>query len=556
MSRLDLSSIPVLTGTGYPDPFAEVANQSQARGLVIIAGSVGANNSRTPGADQISDFSDRAGDSITHFLTAVGEDVRAPCDDTSVCLWSGTSFAAPQISGAVALLAQAFPKLTGAQIVDILFKSARDAGAVGPDPIYGEGVLDLTAAFQPIGTTSVAGTATRIALGANATLSAPMGDASQAGLGAVILDGYDRAFAMDLAQTIARSGPARTFAGALQSRTQNISGGANGTSIAVTIAPTNLGATVSPMRIGEQDAQVSRAIAGSVVQRLGSNASFAFGFATSGEALTAQLAGRADPAFLIAPDPLSGAGFDSRIGSAAAYRMQLGGWGLTAAVEGGDVLTRPIDVAMAGLGGRYRRYGYDRTALSLDRRFGGLALGVTGTMLRERDTVLGAHFGDALGASNATSWFLDAVARYDAGDGWSLGGALRHGWTLAATHGAIAGQGLIVTDAFAADAEKQGVLRGDDSFGFRLAQPLRVSSGGIDLVLPTGYDYDTLAVSQWTVERLNLAPTGREIDAELRYALPLWAGTLQSNLFWRRDPGNFASLPNDVGAALRWSRGF
>ena len=33
-------------------------------------------------------------------------------------------------------------------------------------------------------------------------------------------------------------------------------------------------------------------------------------------------------------------------------------------------------------------------------------------------------------------------------------------------------------------------------------------------------------------------------------------GWLTSNLYWRRDPGNFASLPDDVGGAVRFTLGF
>ncbi|WP_273761269.1 hypothetical protein, partial [Pantoea ananatis] len=52
------------------------------------------------------------------------------------------------------------------------------------------------------------------------------------------------------------------------------------------------------------------------------------------------------------------------------------------------------------------RYGYDRATLSADRRFGPLSLAWTASLLNERGTVLGAHFGDALGAAQATSWFV------------------------------------------------------------------------------------------------------------------------------------------------------
>ena len=537
-----------------PDPFAQVANTPQARGLVIIAGSVGANDNRTPGADVISSFSNRAGNSQAHYLTAVGERVRAPDAANVPFLWTGTSFSAPQISGAVALLAQAFPNLTGAQIVSILFASARDAGAAGVDDVFGQGVLDLTRAFQPLGTSSVAGTHSVVSFGSNAMLSAPMGDARQGALGAVILDGFDRAFAIDLAQTINRSGAARTLAAALQSQTRNYSAGfAGGMSVALTVAPVRGGgSTVSRTLLSSDQALTARAIAGTVTSRLGSKASFALGFAEGGATLTAQLVGQREPAFLVAHDPLRGSGFDSAARGSTALRRQIGAFGLTAAIESGDVLTRDPE-ALLPLRGTYRRYGYGRASLALDRRFGGLNLAVTGTQLTEQATVLGARFGDALGATRATSWFVDGAARFDFGRGWTLGGAMRQGWTNANVRGGITGGGLIRTNAFAADVGKDGVFARGDSFGLRIAQPLRVASGAIALRLPSNYDYATLAVSEWTTHSLNLAPTGREIDMEARYSRPLWGGALQTNLFARRDPGNFASLGDDVGAALRWS---
>ena len=37
------------------------------------------------------------------------------------------------------LLAQAFPNLTGAQIVDLLLRTAREVGTSGTDNVYGRG---------------------------------------------------------------------------------------------------------------------------------------------------------------------------------------------------------------------------------------------------------------------------------------------------------------------------------------------------------------------------------------------------------------------------------
>src|ERR1051325_8395184 len=94
-------------------------------------------------ASQISDFSNRAGTGAAYYLMALGYRDRAPDETGTQYYWSGTSFSAPTITGAVALMAQAFPNLTGKQIVSILFQTADDLGASGVDSIFGHGRLNI-----------------------------------------------------------------------------------------------------------------------------------------------------------------------------------------------------------------------------------------------------------------------------------------------------------------------------------------------------------------------------------------------------------------------------
>ena len=532
-----------------PEASAQVANNAAvARGLVIVAGSVGA-------SDGISATSNRAGNTAGNYLTAVGESVQAPGKNGEVFLWSGTSFAAPQISAAVALLAQAFPNLTGKQIVDLLYATARDAGDAGVDAVYGRGILDLTRAFQPVGTAKLASSTAPVSLTVNGTLSAPMGDATTAGMGAVILDGFDRAFAVDLANTIRRASPRPVLFSALDGRTQAALTRAKGMTIAMTVAPSRDGARVERTMLLRDQADGARALAGSVTQALGKQASFAVGFATSGQALTAQLAGRGEPAFLIARQADNGFGFESGARGSAALRVERGLFGITAAAESGQVSWRG-DSDLAALDGRWRRSPYDRFAVALDRNVGPVALTAAVSRLNERNTVLGAHLGDGLGGGSATSWFGDVAARLDLAGGWTLGGSYREGRTQAKLGGAIAGSGTIVTRAWAADMGKTGLLGTSDALAFRVSQPLRVSRGGIDINMPTYWDYASLSVTEWTQQRLNLAPTGRELVYESSYTAPLGTGWLTANLFWRQQPGNIANAPNDAGAAVRYSFAF
>ena len=530
-------------GNDDPDAFTDVANTANARGQVIIAGSVGATNA-------LSSFSDKAGASAGTYLTAVGERVRAPDQNGTVYLWSGTSFAAPQISGAVALLAQAFPNMTGAQIVNLLLTTARDVGAPGADPIYGRGILDLTKAFQPAGATRMAGDVAAVSLtGSNGHTSAAMGDAGAAGVGAVILDGYDRAFAIDLARTIGRAAATRPLLSGLRAGSRVRGFAAGGTAVSMTVAPTRQALLLEPSRLTGTDAQAAQALAGTVMQRLGRHSSFALGVNTGADGLAAGLAGAREPAFLVAD--ARNPGFDSAARSAVAVRQELGRLGITASAETGAVLS-PRDRLLSGASA-WQRSPYTRVAVALDRRVGPVRADAAVTRLDERGTLLGARFDAALGSPGATSWLLDTGARLDAG-GWTLGGTLRRGWTDARLHG-LDGGGRLRTGAWSVDVGRSGLF-GDDSLGLRLAQPLRVAGGGLDLTLPTGWDYASSTVSAWTTQRLALAPEGRELDAELRYARPFGGGTVQTNLYWRRDPGNVAALPADIGAALRWSRGF
>lgn len=61
---------------------------------------------------------------------------------------SGTSFAAPHVSGAMALLMEAFPTLSLAKLEDALILSAEDLGPAGADYDYGHGLINLAAAYE------------------------------------------------------------------------------------------------------------------------------------------------------------------------------------------------------------------------------------------------------------------------------------------------------------------------------------------------------------------------------------------------------------------------
>jgi len=98
------------------------------------------------------------------------------------------------------------------------------------------------------------------------------------------------------------------------------------------------------------------------------------------------------------------------------------------------------------------------------------------------------------------------------------------------------------------------VFMADDHLALRVAQPLRVRSGGLGFDLPVGWDYERLAATRG-VRRLSLAPRGREVAGELAWRGELWGGSASASLFWRKEPGHMAGARDDRGLAIGWKTG-
>lgn len=123
----------------------------------------------------------------------------------------------------------------------------------------------------------------------------------------------------------------------------------------------------------------------------------------------------------------------------------------------------------------------------------------------------------------------------------------RRGWTR------FAG-GALTTGAYALDLSRSGLWDASDRLGLRLAQPLRVDGGGLELHVGTSYDYATeTAAFGW--QRIGLTPSGRELIGEVGYDRNLWGGRIGANVYYRRHPGHIAGVDADRGAAIRFSRG-
>jgi subtilisin family serine protease len=140
--------LPVFSAGNYgpgPSTVLSPANlpEALAVGAVDDAGVIDPSSSRGPSAcDQ----------RIVPGIVAPGVGVRTTDLYGGYLDASGTSLAAPHVTGALALLLSAFPDLSADRQQGALESSAVDLGDAGPDNAYGHGRLDALAAYQWLST--------------------------------------------------------------------------------------------------------------------------------------------------------------------------------------------------------------------------------------------------------------------------------------------------------------------------------------------------------------------------------------------------------------------
>jgi hypothetical protein len=161
---VDYSSPELLPGMAHHIP--------EIQGHSIAVASVDENG-------EISDFSSRCGVAQDYCISAPGGRITAAyptstsdpgiyttnsndenynsciTDNSCYAVTSGTSFAAPFVSGGLAVIADHFEGQLGSQeIVSRLFSTANKKGIYEDKAVYGQGLMDLNAATQPVGQVS------------------------------------------------------------------------------------------------------------------------------------------------------------------------------------------------------------------------------------------------------------------------------------------------------------------------------------------------------------------------------------------------------------------
>ncbi len=561
---------------GDPDPIfpAQFARDAGALGLGIAAGASDAGNN-------IAGFSNRAGNTATAFLVAPGVAVVSTNLGGGTAAGSGTSFSAPHISGAIAVLLQRFPGLSAAQVVDLLFTTATDLGAAGTDAIYGRGLLNLQEAFRSQGVLSLP--LGQTVNGENESLEGTLvalgpafGDALQNEsflANVIILDAYQRAYVVDLRERILTARPQSLVArfvgsGSTKSRTiplltQSGLSRPFGLTITLGLAPSRerfaAGAAALQGGLGEprediESAYLSADIAPATRLALGINTTPSTVFGDF-----------ADPALRTAPF--------ADVARAATPQFTLVGRG-----SGGTITFEPDDRtrlsfgAMAGDSGMLgsggvpgARGGANRIAQAqiTRRRPGGPLFGLGFSSVREeRALFLTGTSGAFRGLEGSSSGFLTAFASAPVLGRVSAFASYTEGRASVdqAGGGLLSNWSGVRANAIAVGAVVRGVAKPGDRFGLMVSQPLRVYRAQADLTLPISRDPGG-AVQQQT-RRVDVVPGGRETSLQVAYGVDLGGldlgdrASVDGFAAVTFEPGHNGASPATFGTGVRVRLGF
>ena len=419
---------------------------------------------------------------------------------------SGTSLAAPHVTGGLAVLKHWFrSELANEALLARLYATARvtpdavapggscpahldldgDLSACELSSVFGHGVMDLSAATAPVGTTSIA-LGGRVADGGAPARSSgivsgrAMGDAlsrALAGRRIALFDALGAPFWIDAAGFAADAAPA--------DRAARLSGW---------LAQTD-GTDAAPS-VPRRGLPVLAILAGPAVDGLAPDS------------------GRLEGAHL------------GLVSQPAAAGMRLGNTVLSAfasTVPGGDAGAHALDADTHGVAVSWRPTG-GRT-------------GLRAGLVRETKTLFGAGAQGAFGRLSSGLFFVGAKESFEAGD-WRIGLSGEIGRSAPeAAGGMLADAGAnVFSTALSTEATRPlagGRLR------FLLVQPLRVESGRLELSLPTGRTPEGTVVREWVA--VDLEPSGRQIDAGMD-----WTGAVAPGAILRigarliREPGHVA----------------
>lgn len=549
---------------------------------LLIVGSVGPSGkisafSNTPGTACLltNGRCQEANRLMNRFLVAPGEWILVNDGNGGVTRRSGTSFAAPMVTGAISLLQQRWSwlKQKPRETADIILRSATDLGAPGVDPVYGHGLLNIAASQAPLNYAGLY----QLQNGSKTYFS--LMPATEVGLLLQTTDGYVTAledigttyrdFQLPLSsilQTVAASKKTgdQNLLTAVSTMTTSKKFGFADTRVANPFG-WDLRMTIAELPVSEQGQRdrLPFATQFSMTSRSGATMSFGDGFgaqALSGNAGAAASrfeaqTGGVNPVLGLASGG-SYANFEVPVLGSA--RLSFGATSRRAEA----VFTDPTSGEETRLNETLAPYQASAAHMLITQPLNDrISINAGYTYLQEFDGLLGVQ------STNPQAFA--AGAKTDAatvGLTWALSDRVTFSGsaTLGRTRGqsadeqmlAVHGDG-IVTSAFEAAFDVEDVFSRGDRARFALVQPMHVEHGGLDLTNYEVVDRETGELG--SVTRFNAVDgQARKLALDVSYATPVFGDQGEVAGFVRAEAATASGLRGDIVNMVggRFSLGF
>lgn len=452
----------------------------------------------------IASWSNRCGIAADYCMAAPGQMILGTYTNASgkptLAGGSGTSFAAPQVTASSALLWQYWPWLKASDIQSILFRSADKSGIYADRSIYGQGMLNLTRAFDPIGTLRL--TTTKAVTAGSGSLAgtyiAPSGVLDGAiasalnGVKVIVVDDFNRGYEANLG------------AGVVRQQRNGMWGDQLATFNAEEIQRGNM--TSFAGSANGYSSSFHTAKSGSIALALGSNVSaslaygpFAAGSIKGNDIVLLNSVG--NPYMNMAPN-----------GQSAAVRLD---WGRGHSTQiGAFTNTFPTDqlnLAAAWLP--------QISGANIEHTVRGNATWFSANLgyVSENHTILGSRSGGNLELGRGSRTVFAGMSGGIKIGSWNMFGGANAGYTKADSpaNSLVTSLRDLVTGNVYAGLTKQGVLLKDDRLGLVVGLPLNLVSGRMRMHLPTSQDDDGNVL--FTDRDFRLKPAKLEWTAQAFY---------------------------------------
>ncbi|MYA28932.1 MAG: S8 family serine peptidase [Nitrospira sp. SB0672_bin_25] len=410
----------------------------------------------------------------------------------------GTSYAAPMVSGSLAVMKQLFRgQLSNTALVTRLFDTADKSDRYANRATYGQGMLDLGAATSPVRTTS-------IALGNTVGSSGINIQSTSLRLGGALGDGLGQALAGQEIAAFDSLGAPFWF------KLSNFTGTTRGPSSLVRLRELTAQSPITRRTAGRLATFTPARAGGSIEQDLGYGM-LRFGYRERPAGPEGGHFMLADNATTLTFTGSNGMSFSTFTAPGFAGRSPTSGVALA---------WRPFDVPV----------------------------GFRAGWLAEQATLLGTMATGAFGQLSADAAVTGLETSFEIGR-WHLAADAEIGKAHPQIRGGIITRmSSLTTSAFAFNATRR--LANGGLIRIALSQPLRVEGGRAALSVPIGRTKDGAVLRQ--AVSADVAPSGRQIDVSAQWYYPLVNGELRFDAAWMHNPGHNANADPAVRLLAGW----